>query len=68
MTDREEEKLILDRLVALRDTEVMKLVARLLKARLEMHKTSLVSAEGEVVRGKAQECRHLLKELRLNGD
>ena len=68
MTDREEEKILLDRIVALRDSEVAQLFAKLFKVRMEMHKNALVTTESDVTRGRAQECRHLLKELKLNGD
>lgn len=68
MTDREQEKLILDRIIALKDSEVAQLFAKLFRVRLEMHKTSLVASGSEETRGRAKECQTFLKELHFNGD
>ena len=68
MSIREDEKVVLDKIVALRATETVKLFEKLFRIRLEMHKDSLVVNESDVVRGRAQECRTMLKELKLNGD
>lgn len=68
MSLREEEKACLDKLNGLRESEAFKALAKLINIRYTIHKESLVVTSDDVTRGRAQECRTLLKELKLNGD
>lgn len=48
-------------------SEVGKLVLELLRIRNEKYKDELVKVESDVVRGRAQETRDLIKQLTENG-
>jgi hypothetical protein len=61
MTEREEEKALLDKLPAAKLTEGGNTVYKLLKMRYERYKCNLVTTNSEETRGRAQECRELLK-------
>lgn len=67
MTEREEEKTLIDRFVAQRETDLVRSFIRMLELRFERHKNSLVANEDGTVRGRAQECRELIKNLKGNG-
>jgi len=68
MTAREREKQIHDTLVQQRDTQIVQQVIEMLEIRYDMHKECLVKNNDELLRGRAQECRELLKYIRGNGD